>query len=134
VANYLVSSQISGSATETQYLLSQTPNSNIYLYSSASSVTKFVSLTPQGPTKFIVSAHAAAGALIPLATRISLILDASADMGITNAGSGSKDVIDFGTSKFYLFGSGQYGSFNAYLFEVKVLIKMFGSSERVHIN
>ena len=134
VINYLVSSQISGSATQTQYNLSQAANTYWYMYSSTSSNTATVNLSSQNPNKLTFALHAAAGVIIPFNSKISLILAVSPDMGIMNAGDGSGDVVDFGTSKFYLYGKGNYGSFNSYTFDAKVLIKIFGSSQAVRIN
>jgi TonB family protein len=124
VVGYLISSQISGTATQTQYQLSQSPNTFWYTYNTTSSNNTSVSLTSQNPAKLTFAVHAAVGFLIPFSSKISLILDISPDIGIINAGDGSKDYVNFGTSKFYLFGNGNYGSFNSYTGEAKLLIKM----------
>ena len=135
VINYLVNSQISGRVTETQYILDQAANTNWYdYYVTAPNESPTLSLTPQNPAKLIIAAHAAAGVLIPLTDKISLVLAVSPDFALMNAGDGSKDVVDFGTSKFYLYGEGSYGSFNSYTFDAKLLIKMSGSSQAVRVN
>lgn len=132
--NYLVSSNISGNATQTQYQLSQAANTYWYMYNTTSTSTATVNLTTGNPAKLTFSLHALAGVIIPFNDKISLILGISPDCAFMNAGDGSKDIVNFGTSKFYLYGSGTYGSFNSYTFDAKLLIKMFGSSEVVHRN
>jgi len=134
IVNYLVSSEISGTATQEEYQLGSTPSPDWYRYNSISSNTVNVSLPSQNPNKLTFTAHAAAGAIIPFNNKISLILAVSPDFGIMNAGDGSKDIVNFGTSKFYLYGNGTYGSFNSYTFDAKLLIKMFGSSQAVRRN
>jgi TonB family protein len=136
VVNYLVNSQISGSVTQTQYQLTQAPDTYWYMYNSTYPTnTTSVNLPAQNPTKLTFAAHAAVGALIPFTSKISLILAVSPDFGVMNAGDGSKDLVNIGTSKFYFFGNGNYGSFNSYLFDAKLLIKMSGSSRAaVRIN
>lgn len=134
VINYLVSSRISGTIAQTQYQLSQSANTDWYLYNSTSTNSSTLSLTPQDPARLTLAIHAAAGAIIPFNNKISLILAVSPDVGIMNAGDGSKDEVNFGASKFYLYGNGTYGSFNSYTFDAKLLIKLFGSSRVVRIN
>ncbi len=124
VVNYLVNSQISGSGTQTQYLLNQPANTNIYLYQSSATNTENISMPSQNPAKLTMSAHGSIGALIPCTGKISVIVAFSYDMGILNAGNGSKDLTSFGTSQLYFYGQGTYGSFNSLAGEVKLLIKM----------
>ncbi len=132
VANYLVNSQISGSATQTQYLLNQPANTNIFIYESTSTTSQNISTPSQNPAKLTMSAHAAVGVLLPLTAKMSLIISVSSDMGIMNAGDGSKDLASFGSSQFYFYGQGTYGTFNAISGEVKLLIKMSKEEHVAH--
>lgn len=134
VINYLASSQISGDVTQTQYRLSQPANTNVYYYSSTSTNTESVNMPSQDPSKLILSGHAAAGILIPVTTKISIVIDVSSDIGFMNAGIGSKDAVNFGNSKFYLYGTGNYGTYNSFMSEAKLLIKMSGTSKPIRKN
>jgi periplasmic protein TonB len=134
IINYPASSQISGVVTQTQYQLSQPANTNVYYYSSTSTNTESVNMPSQDPSKLTLSGHAAAGLLIPVTTKISIVIDVSSDIGLMNAGIGSKDVVDFGNSKFYLYGIGNYGTYNSIMGEVKLLIKMSGASKPIRKN
>ncbi len=134
IINYLMSSQISGTVAQTQYDLTQMPNTFWYTYNSTNLNSTAVNATPQNPAKLTMAIHGGAGILIPFTNKLSLIVEASSDVGIANAGEGSKDVVSFGTSKFYLYGNGNYGSFNSYLLEAKFLIKMSKASKTIHIN
>lgn len=132
IINYLIGSQVTGTASQTQYQLTQQANTDWYSYNSTSVSSATVSSSSQSPNKLTVALHLSAGVLIPCSTKISLIFAISPDFGIMNAGNGSNDAVNIGSSKFYYFGSGSYGSFNSYLFDAKLLIKLSGSSRSVH--
>lgn len=136
VMDYLASSNISGTARQTRYQLSQAANTNWYMYSGTSANNTTLNLTPQDPAKLTFAVHVAAGVIIPITDKISLILSLSPDYGLVNAGDGSKDMVNFGNAKYeyYLYGNGTYGSFNSYTFDAKLLIKLLGSSQAVRIN
>lgn len=132
MVNYLANSKISGIVTQTQFQLTNTGHGDFYRYNSVSANSATVNLTPQDPEKLTLAAHIAVGAIIPFSNKISLILAVSPDLGITSAGNGSNDVVNFGASKFYVFGNGAYGSFNSYTFDAKLLIKLSGASHITH--
>ena len=134
VFNYLVSSQISGSATQTEYILNQPADADFYNYSATVTNTQNISTPSQNATKLTTSIHGGIGALIPFNTKISLIVAFSYNAGIMNAGDGSKDEVNFGASKFYYYGTGNYGTLNSLLGEVKVLIKLSNTSHAIPYN
>ncbi len=135
IVNYLINSQITGNFTQTQYQLYQAPNTYWYMYSGTYPANPTpVSMASQNPSRLTIDLHLGAGVLIPVTGKMSIILDVAPDVGLMNAGDGSKDAVSFGTSNFYFFGKGKYGSFNSYLFDTKFLIKLSGSSRVVHIN
>ena len=134
VLGYLVSSSITGDVTQTQYQLTQAPNTYWYMYSATLPASPTpVSLTAQNPAKVTASFHADIGAIIPFNAKFSLILAATPDIGLMNAGNGSGDVMNFGSTKFYVFGNGNYGNFTTWLFDAKLLIKLSGSSRVIHL-
>lgn len=130
--NYLLSSKITGSVTQSQYKLEQNPNSNFYVLGTPESGnSEPINTNAMDASKTTLSSHLAAGILFPLSSGISLILDVSAENGITNAGDGKKDVATLGSSQYYYYGTGNYGTFNSYMLEAKLLLKLSGSSEHV---
>ena len=135
VLNYFLSGTITGNVTQTQYQLNQAPNTYWYMYSSTLAANPTpISATPQNPANFTAAFHASFGVLIPFTTKMSLILGASPDIGLMNAGNGSNDSMNFGNSKFYIFGNGNYGSFTTWLFDAKFLIKLSRTSKVIHLN
>ncbi len=124
--NYLLSTNISGTASQTQYDLLQYANANWYTYKSSSVNSQTISSAAQNPAKLTVSLHFTVGGLLQLSSKMSLVLGFSPNFGLMNAGTGSGDMVNFGTSKFYYYGNGNYGTFNSFLFEAKLLIKAGG--------
>lgn len=133
--NYLHSSSITGTASEFYEELSQYQYTAYYMVYNASSHSTTVDLAVNDASKITLALHGAAGILIPISRKVSLIFDVSSDYGMMNAGDGKKDVANFvWNGNYYFYGSGNYGTFNSYMFDAKLLLKLMGKSEHIPRN
>ncbi len=124
VADILVSAKVSGSATQTQYSLSQPPNTAWYNYDyTLTPANANMSETNLDATKFNVSFRAGLGVEIPLSS-FFLVLDYGIDYRLLNGGTGKNDVVSFGTNQYYFYGAGNYGCFNFQSLEAKLIFKL----------
>jgi hypothetical protein len=125
VADILLSANVSGSATQTQYELSQPPNTSWYNYNSTlTPANTNISETGLDASRFNISFRAGLGVLIPIKENMYLVLDYGIDYRILNGGTGKNDVVSFGNNQYYFYGNSNYGSFNFQSLEAKLIFKL----------
>ncbi|HXB13358.1 MAG TPA: outer membrane beta-barrel protein [Bacteroidia bacterium] len=124
VADVLVNAKVSGTATQTQYNLSQSPNTAWYDYSSSLPANNAnINETNLDASRFNLSFRAALGIMIPVKS-FFIVVDYGIDYRLLNGGTGTNDVVSFGNAQYYFYGSGNYGCFNFQSLEAKFIFKL----------
>jgi len=124
ITDVLLTSSVSGTATQTEYTFAQASSVPAYNYVSTSTNPVSISETNPDAAKINFDLHFGLGVTIPFTKRMALVLEGSIDFRFLNGGTGANDVATFGSNQYYFYGTGNYGSFNSQSLIAKLLFKL----------
>ncbi|MGP8214159.1 MAG: outer membrane beta-barrel protein [Bacteroidia bacterium] len=126
VADILMSTTVSGSASETEYDFHQDANVPYYNLNPGSVInTSDLGSSAPNAAKFNLALHTSLGTIIPVGNRTSLVLAYYYEFGLLNGGTGSNDVVNFSDGTYYFYGkNSNYGSLNKQALEIALIFKL----------
>jgi len=111
-ADVLLAGSVSGNISQTRYTFTKAAFGQTYNYLSTTSTAVNAAETNPNAARINIGLHVGIGAMFPVSKRFSLVIAAAADFRVLNSGNGANDFVEFGNSKYYFFGTGNYGNFN----------------------
>lgn len=127
MANILVGKSVSGTAVQTQYGLTQAPNTWWYDYSSTTTYSANINESNPDAATFTLAFQGEIGLTVPLSKNLWGAADYNFDINFMSCGTGKNDVVNFkggSNGLYYFYGPGTYGTFNYHGIELKLIYRL----------